>query len=568
MIPMKKLLTSALLLIFLSSFSFVGAQSIQTGVEFYEEGNYERALRIFEDLDSPQAHLFAGKSYFGLNNFLKAKYYLNLINESDSDIYYEAKYTIALSDFQLKNYPAALDAAYELNQETLRSSLSLDVYNFYDQLIGFLSLEQRLQAFKESKHDGVRFDLMEYAVGKVDLSSARAIFKAYTNSVLEQPQSQVDAIEQMLSDSTAYQRRYNPGQYPVAPNGIAYNIGVVLPEFDSNSPQYEISQHIYFGIQLAVEEFNSENSNKKIFLTYKNSESASSSISGIVNDFKLNHQTDAIIGPLYSETAIELSEYAEKYRIPMLTPLANSDEINLYRNYTFQLNPTFGMQGTRMAQYAVQTLGFDTVAVIAEKGSLGEPSAVAFRDELRRLGGEVVWYFVDDFASGGYNISEYVQNFNPEVDTLFNYKIDAVYAPFTGNISETLINTLLTNLEAIGSDMTILGSEKWEALNTRLNQLTDNPVYYTRTLDLNEDRQQVRDFKKAFRLRFETDPNEFAFVGYDAASVILETLLKVQNPVYLREGLKEISHYNGLITNISFEGGHINKEVRVYRVQN
>jgi len=405
-------------------------------------------------------------------------------------------------------------------------------------------------------------------MGKVDLSSARAILKAYKNSVMDQPSSQLRDIEQMVGDSVSYQQRYNPGQYAEAPEGMTYNIGVVLPQFDSNSPQYEISQHIYFGIQLAVENFNSENTDRKVFISYQNSESESESISGIVSELMWIHNTDAIIGPLFSEVAMELSEYAELYRIPMLTPLANSDEINLNRNYTFQLNPTFGMQGTRMAQYAIQNLGYDTLAVIAEKGSFGEPSAIAFRDEVRRLGGEVVRYIVDDFAVEGYDISEYVQYFDPEVDTLFNYNIDAVYAPFTGNIAETLINTLLTNIEAIGSDMTLLGSEEWESLNTRLNQLTDNPVYYTKTRSSDLNSQPAEEFKNAFRLRFETAPNEFAFIGYDAASVILETLLNVQNPIYLREGLKEIRNYSGLSMEISFEGQHINQEVGVYRIQN
>jgi ABC-type branched-subunit amino acid transport system substrate-binding protein len=565
---MKKLLTSIFLLSSMSCFTFLNAQSIQTGIEFYEEGNYERALRIFENLNSPEANLFAGKSYFGLNNFIKAKYYLNQINETDSDVYNEAKYTEALTDFQLKNYPAALDAAFELNETILSSSLSRDVYKFYEQLIHFLSLEQRLEAFRESKYDKIRFDLMEYTMGKVDLSSARAILKAYKNSVMDQPSSQLRDIEQMVGDSVSYQQRYNPGQYAEAPEGMTYNIGVVLPQFDSNSPQYEISQHIYFGIQLAVENFNSENTDRKVFISYQNSESESESISGIVSELMWIHNTDAIIGPLFSEVAMELSEYAELYRIPMLTPLANSDEINLNRNYTFQLNPTFGMQGTRMAQYAIQNLGYDTLAVIAEKGSFGEPSAIAFRDEVRRLGGEVVRYIVDDFAVEGYDISEYVQYFDPEVDTLFNYNIDAVYAPFTGNIAETLINTLLTNIEAIGSDMTLLGSEEWESLNTRLNQLTDNPVYYTKTRSSDLNSQPAEEFKNAFRLRFETAPNEFAFIGYDAASVILETLLNVQNPIYLREGLKEIRNYSGLSMEISFEGQHINQEVGVYRIQN
>lgn len=567
---MKKLLTSVFLFISMSCLSFVSAQSIQTGIEFYEEGNYERALRIFEDLDSSQAHLFAGKSYFGLNNFLKAKYYLNRVNESesDSDIYYEAKYTKALADFQLKNFPASLDAAYELNEATLSSSLSGDVYNFYNQLIEYLSLEQRIESFKETKYDDVRFDLMEYTMGKVDYSSARAIFQAYKSSVSNKPQGQVEDIEQMLRDSASYQRRYNPIQYPEAPDGIAYNIGVVLPEFDSDSPQYEISQHMYFGIQLAIEEFNSTNSDKKAFISYKNSSSDTLSMAGIINELLWNHNIDAIIGPLYSENALELSEYTELYRVPMLTPLANSDEINIDRNYTFQLNSTFGMQGTHMARYAVQQLGFDTLAVIGEKGSLGEPSAIAFRDEVRSLGGDVVRYFVEDLAAEEYDISEYVKYFDPEVDTLFNYNIDAVYAPFTGNIAETLINSLLTSLEAIGTDMTILGSEEFESLNNRLSQLSDNPVYFSKTLHLNENKPAVQKFRNSFRLRFEVEPNQFAFVGYDAASVLLDTLLEVENPVYLREGLKAITNYDGLITNISFDGKHINQNVGVYRVEN
>ncbi|MEX0722795.1 MAG: ABC transporter substrate-binding protein [Gracilimonas sp.] len=563
---MKRTVFTFLILLITAS-SSVFAQSIDTGIEFYEEGNFERALQVFDDIDSPEANLFAGKSHFALNNYLKAKHYLHKVDSTAEEIMLEAKYTKALADFQLKNFVAALDALYELKETSRQLSIRLDAYNFYRDLTSYLSLEQRFQVFRASAYDNVRLDLVESAIGTVDLASAKALFTAYKNNTVDSDTTQYASIESILSDSARYWQRYNPNNYAKAPSGIAYNIGVALPEFDIETADFEVSQHLYFGIQLAVENFNSQNTDQKAFITYKDTETSASNASAIANDLVWNHNVDVMIGPLFSEVATELSKFAEQYETPLLTPLANSDSLNLDHNYTFQLNPTFAIQGQRMARYAVNTLGLDTLAVIAERGSLGEPSAVAFLDEARKLGGEVVRYYVEDLASDGYDISEYVQTFDPEVDTVYNYNIQAVYAPFTGNIAQTLISSLLTNLEAMRSDMTILGSEEWETVDISSTRLTDTEVYYTKTFELDEDGSSARDdFESAFRLRFDTTPNRFAFIGYDAANVVLQTLEQVQNPVYLKEGLKKFNNYRGIITDVSFRDTHINQEVQIKRI--
>ncbi|MFD2532291.1 ABC transporter substrate-binding protein [Gracilimonas halophila] len=562
---MKRLTLTTLLLFTLASSTLV-AQTLQTGIDFYEEGNYERALRIFDDIDLPESNLFAGKSYFALNNFLKAKYYLNKVDSTSDDIFWEARYTNALADFQLKNFGASLNALYDIKEYSRQLSVRRDAYNFYRDLLSYLSLDQRFEAFRASNNDSVRLDLVESAIGSVDLASARSLFSAYKSSVVDPDTTQWSSIESVLNDSVRYLQRYNPSQFPEAPKGISYNIGVALPEFDIESSQFEIPQHLYFGIQLAIEKFNSQNSDKKAFITYRNTEALASNASSIANDFVWNHDVDAIIGPLFSEVATELSKYAELYETPLLTPLANSDNLNLDHNYTYQLNPTFAIQGKKMAQHAINTLGFDTLAVIAERGSLGEPSAIAFLDEARKLGGEVVRYYVEDLASDGYDISEYAKYFNPEVDTVFNYNIDAVYAPFTGNIAQTLMSSLLTNLEAMQSEMTILGSEEWEATDLDSRWSSQAEIYYTKTFEVNADSTISQEFTSSFRLRFDTEPNRFAYIGYDAANVVLETLKRVKNPAYFREGLKRFNNYRGLITVVSFRNTQINQEVKVKKV--
>lgn len=563
---MKHILFALIFLFSAIASVFAQTQSLETGIEFYQDGDYERALRIFEEIDEPEAYLFSGKSYFALNNFLKAKHYLNLVDSTDDSAYREAKYTLALSDFQLKNFAASLDNLYELFQESGLSSINRASYRFYNDVINYLTLQQRVSAFKAAKYDRVRLDLVESAIGIVDQGSAQALFNAYKNSVIEADSLILSSIDTLISDTAAYRQYYNPNRYVRAPAGLAYNIGVALPEFDIESPEFEISQHLYFGIQLAVENFNSENTSKKAFITFRNTETNPEKVAGIANDLIWNHNVDVIIGPLFSEVAVEFSKYAELYQTPMLTPLANSDSLNLDLSYTYQLNPTFAIQGQRIARYAIQTLGYDTLAVIAERGSLGEPSAVAFLDEARRLGGEVVRYYVEDLETDGYDINQYVRYFDPKVDTVLNYNIDAVYAPFTGNIAETLISSLLTNLEAMESTMKILGSEEWETADLSPHRLPETEIYYTKTFEKVSDSSKTENFESAFRLRFNVDPNRFAFIGYDAAQVVLETLNKVHNPAYLKEGLKQLNNFQGLITNVSFRNSHINQEVKIKRI--
>ncbi|MDZ7806816.1 MAG: ABC transporter substrate-binding protein [Gracilimonas sp.] len=547
-------------------FVSVNAQSLQTGINFYEEGNYQEALRIFENIEESPSYLYTGKTYFALNNYLKAKNSLNKIDSTSSELYYEAKYTIALADFELGNFAASLDALNEINQFSMQGSIKRDAFNFYRELLNYLTLEQRFKAFKGVSHDQIRLDLIEAVVGVVDYPSAKSLFTAYTNTVNISDSSRYKNLFRVLEDSASYAQRYNPNKYTQAPSGLSYNIGVALPEFDLDADEFEITQHLYFGIQLAIENFNSQNTRQKAFLTYRNTDADVNSAAFIASDLVWNHDADAIIGPLFSEVAFELSKYAELYETPLLTPLANSDNLNLDLNYTFQLNPTFAVQGKEMAQYAVQTLQFDTLAVLAEKGSLGEASAYAFIDEVRNLGAEVVRFYVEDLASQGYDISEYVKNFDPEVDTVYNYNIDAIYAPFTGNIAQTLMSALITNLEAMGSKMSILGSEEWETAEINSGRLPETEVYYTKTFEVDTTNSAVNDFDSEFRLRFDTQPNQFAYIGYDAAKVLLESLIRVQNPDYLKEGLKSFDNYRGLITRVSFSGSHINQEVTIKRL--
>ncbi len=542
------------------------AQNLEIGRTLFQNGDYERAARFFDQMESPEANLYSGKSYFSLGQLLKAKHYLNQANihASSVNVKQEAQYTLALVYFQLDDFYSSLENLYALKQSNSASVFNTKAELLYNQILNYVSISQLYEIFNRSNNDNIRFDLLSASIGRFEYSTAKTVFEKFKNNVVNFNENRLFQIEEDLSDSLIYRQKYTEKKYPSAPSGILYKIGVALPHFEFDSDEYEISQHLYFGIQIAIEEYNASNTDKKVFLKYRDTNINVNSPAEALNKLVWDDDVDVIIGPLFSEVAQKFSKLSEEYEVPVLTPLANSDSLNIDDNFLFQLNPTFAVRGIKMAQYAVNVLKLDTLAVLAEKNSLGEASAYGFLNEAQRLGAVVQHFFVEDLESDGYSILQYTQKFSKS-DTLDQSPgLKAIYAPFTGAVSSSLIQSLITDLEASRSDYILLGSEEWRDIELSGRRLPGTSIYYSQSFNTSETTsKEAENFKSAFRLRFQIEANQFAFIGYDAASLILKILDEVENPDYLKEGLRNLNYYKGLSTKVSFSGNHINQNVEV-----
>lgn len=555
---------SFLLILLFSTSAY--AQSVEAGKNLYQNEDYERALRIFTQIDTPEANLFSGKSYFSLGEFSKSKAYLNRVIDSDEStniIVQEAKYTKALVLFQIDDFAASLELLHELKSNSRNNPYYTRAISFYDQILSYLSIDQIKTVFRQSSNVEVLADVISGALGRVDFSKAKTMVNSLKSSLIDSSAVDLFQIEAALRDSLTYASRYPFQKYSFAPSGMSYQIGVALPSFEMNSDNYEIPQHLYFGIQTAVEEFNANQPDKKAFINFSRTNVDSIQSEDILNHLVWNKDVDVVIGPLFSNVAKSFSELAEVYEVPVITPLANSDSLSIANNYMFQTNPTFAVQGKKMAQYAVNSLGLDTVAVLAEMDALGEASALAFRHEAERLGAFVQHFFLKDLESDGYDISEYTAYLS-KTDTLVpSPGLKAIYAPFTGAAAPTLIRNLLTDLEASRSDYILLGSEEWADTDLENTRLPETSIHYTQSFEIRYGETDVEEFASNFRLRFQTEPNQFAFIGYDVTKFVLSTLNRVGNPDLLKQGLHELKNYRGLSGNFGFDSEHINQKVLI-----
>jgi ABC-type branched-subunit amino acid transport system substrate-binding protein len=558
---MKKFLLITLFLVTLTG--SIHAQSLGEAMELYQAEQFSEALAIFEQLDDDESHLFAGKIYLSESDYYRAMDHFNKAALSDRAIIsQEAQYSIALVQFRLKNYDLSLHTLRELMDSDNRTRIRIDAQRLYREIINFLSIDERFRTLERSTRPSIRYDIVNNSKTYVEETTFEALVYALLNM---EPDSTVrQNLRESLLEETRLQQFFN--RYPTAPQGMVYKVGVVLPTFEEDEAEFTIPRNLYFGMILAADEFNSRNSDKKVRLIFKNSAENPDTTAKAITELVWADKVDAVIGPLFSEPAQKMAQLAEEFRIPMLAPLANSDELNLDYNYTFQLNPTFEVHGINMARFAVQELGLDTLAVITERESLGRSAALSFRREAERLGAFVSYYIEEDFASRGYDLSEFTEVFTSDeqlADSLGYIPTKGLFAPFTGQAANTMANLLLNDLEAMRSQIVILGSEEWADVNLSAFQRRLFEIYHTEAFGVSADTSAVEFFEEDFETRFGNSADRFARVGYDAANYLFQSLEEAGNPVYLGRALRTRPEYNGMAFRVNFDGKRINQHVYI-----
>ncbi|MEX0994609.1 MAG: ABC transporter substrate-binding protein [Balneolaceae bacterium] len=562
--------TKILPLLFLLLYSpLLYAQNFDEALELYKQEEYEEASKLFSNLDGDRAALFAGKSYLATGDYLIANSFLHIARQSELEgIANEALYSSALTYFRQKEYTKSLELLYKLQTKRDRTGLQIRANRLYNEILRFLTDRQRFRVFNEVDTYEIRLDLFRSSINRIQYPALRAMLLELEKLKLAHNQTdRLEELKQAMGDRDTYS--VTPFQQTGVPQGMVYHIGVALPSFEDSDQDFTLPRNIFFGITLAAEEFNARNPDKKAFIRYKDTESDPAKIPDIMNELIWNDHIDAVIGPLYSESAKEMSRLSEVYEIPMIAPLANSDSINLGHKYTYQINPTFSVHGKNMARFAVRELNMDTLAVMTQKDALGQYSARAFRHEAERLGAYIAYYFEEDFAAQGYDLTDYTEVFTSDsvlVDSLGYTPVQGIYAPFTGQAAGSMTQLLMNDLEAMQSDVVVMGSEEWKNVNFTDRQHNYFAIFYSKPLGTAADSSTTEYFTQDYINRFGIEPDSFAKLGYDTGRFLLQALDRSGNPDLLSREIQDSPVYEGLSTRIHFNGTQINQLVTIQAI--
>lgn len=570
MMSIRTILISALLHLCMISAGHVSAQSFDAGLQHYLNEQFEEASEIFSVIDDDRGALFAGKSELALSNVQDAEEYLTRATQSSSlVIRQEAEFTLAMVHYRKGDHHLALPLLHSLADTQSPAGVQLFADRFYRQILGYLTGRQRVGLLHQIDSPAIRYDLFHYAV---DVIPNEELVDLGNELLRLAPNSRDrNRIESALASVRRSPDDLN--QFPNVPDGTVYNIGVILPVFPVDDPDFEIPRNLYMGIVLAADEFNSRNVDRKIHLNFKDSHERNDSSIVAMESLILETSADAVIGPLFSEQAASIAPISDRYETPLIIPLANSSRLSDEFTYSYQINPSPQAHARVMAQFATEVLGYQRLGVITESGTQGSQFARTFRQHSEQKGATITRFVDQNFAASGYDLTGISSGFygsEPEGETEGDPELSAsytqaVYAPFTGQSATTMMNLLLNDMESSRNFIPILGSEDWKFGTISDYQHQNLEIFYTEAGTTNREMVagEMSQFTEEYVTRFGIEPDQFSTLGYDVGSYLFTALETAGNPLYLDRVLQQENRYEGLSIQIDMDEGRVNQHLFV-----
>ena len=289
------------------------------------------------------------------------------------------------------------------------------------------------------------------------------------------------------------------------------------------------------------------------------------------------HKVHIILGPVLSQTATVSAAMVMGRNAVMISPTATDEGIAELGSNIFQMNVTLGLLARKIAVYAAENLNIKEFAVFAPKTTYGIVMANAFKDELKKRNIEIV--AEEAYDEGG---NDYSAQFSDLRSKLLYHHLEKLSTekgiPFKGRVSRAdSIKYADSSLTVGGMFMPgeaddivmlapqvafnriktqLLGSNGWHTKKV----LDDGKQYVLNTLlstsfELDETQTSWINFKKAYKTRFNADPDRISALGYDAANLIIRAIKDAggDDPSKVSEAIARIQDYQGISGVISFD---------------
>lgn len=301
----------------------------------------------------------------------------------------------------------------------------------------------------------------------------------------------------------------------------------------------------------------------------------------------------AILGPLTSPDAIAMAPVCKYKNIPMFMPTATRDGLAAMGLEMFQLNPDQDERAYALASYAIDSLKYETFAILAPADDYGRRISDSFSETVAKKGGRVIrreWFSdANDLksqfsrirrtafelqASDTLDTTNVLLNPDLELKTesdslkISLKSVDAFYLP----IYQQQIQTVAPQLAFFNFNTRLLGDGNWlnEELLSRYRRYVNRIIISTDHVMLAND-TRFRMFNEEYFNHVESSPDRLTIYGYETMVLMLNF---IENGYTSRESLKnamsEMGEFKGVIRNIRFSDRkpRVNTAVRILEFNN
>ena len=299
------------------------------------------------------------------------------------------------------------------------------------------------------------------------------------------------------------------------------------------------------GIELAVDEINAAGGlkGKPMKVLFEDDKSNPQEANNKVLQLIDRDKVIAILGEVASARSKAGGIVANKKKIPMITPSSTNAEVTKVGPFVFRVCFIDDFQGKAGAQFAVSTLGKKKIAILFASDVLYSSGlAKEFRDEVKKLGGEIV--IEKSFLQTETNFTTYVNEIK-------DAKPEIIYAPVYYNHMAPLAKQ--AKAAGVPGEM-FVGGDGWDGMAPEdLDNMEG--AYFTNHYAPDDPSPRAQTFLKKYNDRFKREPTSLAANGYDAAGVLADSIKRAKSdtPDGIREAIATTKDYAGVTGNITLD---------------
>ncbi|MDQ1240195.1 MAG: branched-chain amino acid transport system substrate-binding protein [Thermodesulfobacteriota bacterium] len=268
----------------------------------------------------------------------------------------------------------------------------------------------------------------------------------------------------------------------------------------------------------------------------------------------------AILGETISGNTIAGSDYAERRKIPMISPTATNPIVTQGKKYVFRvcfIDTDQGLVGARLALDTLKAKSAALIYDISQDYSVG--LANFFKKEFTAGGGQIV--SETKFKSGD-------RDFSPQLSRIKSLNPDIIYAP----IYYTELALIAKQAREMGLKAPIVAGDGAQAPELiELGGPAVEDIYFT--AHFHEDMVNTERGKK-FLAKFKAETGKpldsFTAMGADAYYVTLDAIRRAGSvdPTQIRDALVKTKDFEGVSGKISLkEDGNAIKEIVINKVK-
>lgn len=249
-----------------------------------------------------------------------------------------------------------------------------------------------------------------------------------------------------------------------------------------------------------------------------------------------------IVGPYSSKCANAVAKLAEKYKVPLLIPVASKDEITRqHLKWTFRLSATTYDYATILIDMAMGLGKPKTMAIINENTDFGTSGARSAKDYAAKKGIKIV--AEEAYAPGSPDYRSTLTKIkakNPDLVFMVSYVADAIL--------------LMRQSREIGiTPQAFLGAGAgFATVQFAKETAISNGVFSSTQWTGDVNWPGAREFEKRYKAKFGKEPTYHAATAYESMMIMAETAAKAgTNQDKIRAELKS-GQWNGIMGEVKF----------------